>query len=55
MVTLPKRIPVYILYLTATDEDDELHFRDDVYNRDDILLKALNKPLPQYKTESCGL
>ena len=55
MVTLPKRIPVYILYLTTTDEDDELHFRDDVYNRDDILLKALNKPLPQYKTESCGL
>jgi L,D-transpeptidase YcbB len=55
MVTLPKRIPVYILYLTATDEGDELQFRQDVYNRDEKLLKALNKPLPQYKTESCGL
>ena len=55
MVTLPKRIPVYILYLTATDEGDELHFHDDVYNRDDKLLKALNKPFPQYKTEICGL
>ena len=54
MVTLPKRIPVYILYLTATDEGDELQFRDDVYNRDDQVLKALDKPL-QYKMESCGL
>jgi murein L,D-transpeptidase YcbB/YkuD len=55
MVTLPKRIPVYILYLTATDDGDELQFRQDVYNRDEKLLKALNKPIPQYKMESCGL
>ncbi len=55
IVFLPKRIPVYILYLTATDEGDELHFRDDIYNRDDRLLKALTTPLPQFKTESCGL
>jgi murein L,D-transpeptidase YcbB/YkuD len=54
-VLLPKRIPVYLLYLTVTPEGDELFFRDDVYNRDERLLKALNKPLPQYKTESCGL
>lgn len=54
-VLLPKRIPVYLLYLTVTPEGDELFFRDDVYNRDERLLKALNKPLPQYITESCGL
>lgn len=53
-VPLPKRIPVYLLYLTATAEGDELHFRDDVYNRDDKLLKALDRPLPQFKMESCG-
>ncbi len=55
IVFLPKRIPVYILYLTATDEGDELHFLDDIYNRDDRVLKALTTPLPQFKTESCGL
>ncbi len=54
-VFLPKRIPVYILYLTVTDEGDELHFRDDVYHRNDRLLKALNTPLPYYKTERCSL
>lgn len=54
-VTLPKRIPVYLLYLTVTPEGDELIFHDDVYNRDAKLLKALNTPVPQYKTESCGL
>ena len=55
IVFLPKRIPVYILYLTVTDEGDELHFRDDLYHRDDRLLKVLNTPLPHYKTESCDL
>jgi L,D-transpeptidase YcbB len=54
-IPLSKRIPVYLLYLTATAEGDELLFHEDVYKRDDKLLKALNKPLPQYKTESCGL
>lgn len=54
-VQLPKRIPVYLVYLTATAEGDELLFRDDVYSRDEKLLKALNKPVEQDKTESCGL
>ena len=53
IVFLPKRIPVYILYLTVTDEGDELHFCDDLYHRDDRVLKALNTPLPHYKTERC--
>ncbi len=55
VVFLTKRIPVYILYLTATDEGDELHFHDDIYRRDDRLLKALTTPLPQFKTEHGGL
>ncbi|NTV05497.1 MAG: L,D-transpeptidase family protein [Chlorobiaceae bacterium] len=54
-VLLPKRVPVILVYLTAVAEGDELFFHDDVYNRDEKLLKALNKPVPQYKAESCGL
>ncbi|MEI7934635.1 MAG: L,D-transpeptidase family protein [Chlorobiaceae bacterium] len=44
-VALHKEIPVYILYLTAVAKGGELLFRDDVYNLDDNLLKALNKPV----------
>ena len=47
-VFLPKRIPVFILYLTAFTEGDDLLFRDDVYNRDNAVLYALNKPLPTF-------
>jgi murein L,D-transpeptidase YcbB/YkuD len=54
-VFLPKRIPVILLYLTAVADGDELQFHDDVYTRDEKLLKALNRPVPQYKMESCGL
>jgi L,D-transpeptidase YcbB len=43
-VVLQKQIPVYILYLTAVAKGDELLFPDDVYNLDDNVLKALNKP-----------
>ncbi|TLU87763.1 MAG: murein L,D-transpeptidase [Chlorobium sp.] len=53
-IALQKRIPVFILYLTAVARGDEILFRDDVYNRDGILLEALNKPVPNYKAESCG-
>ena len=52
---LPKRIPVFILYMTAIANGDEILFRDDVYNRDNAVLKALDKPVPAYKTQSCGL
>jgi murein L,D-transpeptidase YcbB/YkuD len=47
-VYLPKRIPVFIVYLTAFAEDGDIVFHDDVYNRDSALQKALDKPLPQY-------
>jgi len=46
--SLPKRIPVYILYLTAFAEGDDILFRDDVYSRDNAVLNALNKPLPKF-------
>jgi len=45
-VYLPKRIPVFILYLTAFAQGDNLVFLEDVYNRDSAMLKALDKPLP---------
>jgi L,D-transpeptidase YcbB len=54
-VNLPKNIPVYLLYLTAFPQDDVINFRGDVYNRDNDVRKALNNPLPEFKTESCGL
>ena len=37
-VTLKKKVPVYIVYFTSWVENDGLlHFRDDVYNRDEKL------------------
>ncbi len=54
-VNLPKRIPVFLLYLTAIAEGEEIQFRRDVYNRDDRLRKALDSPVPQYRIQSCGL
>ena len=47
-VSLPKRIPVFILYLTAVAEGDDLLFFDDVYERDSAVLDALKKPVPTY-------
>ena len=36
-VTLPKKIPVYIVYFTAYIRDGHLHFGEDIYERDDKL------------------
>ncbi|NTW56651.1 MAG: L,D-transpeptidase family protein [Chlorobiaceae bacterium] len=55
MAFLPRRIPVYIMYLTAVSSGDELFFREDVYNRDDSLLKALNRHVPELKNGHAGL
>ncbi|MBI4775141.1 MAG: hypothetical protein HY788_13375 [Deltaproteobacteria bacterium] len=49
-VSLPKPIPVYVLYLTAwAEEDGTVQFRDDIYGRDEKLLSALliEPPSPQ--------
>jgi murein L,D-transpeptidase YcbB/YkuD len=39
-IKLPKKIPVYITYGTAFVRDGELHFGNDLYHRDDKLVKA---------------
>jgi L,D-transpeptidase YcbB len=33
--------PVYLVYLTAFGRDGDVYFRDDLYGRDDRLLRAL--------------
>ncbi|ASQ91213.1 murein L,D-transpeptidase [Prosthecochloris sp. GSB1] len=52
-VHLTKRVPVFLLYLTAVAEGDEVLFLDDVYSRDEMVLKALNQPFPYKSIESC--
>lgn len=42
-VILPRKVPVYMLYLTAwVDDAGRAHFRDDVYGRDLLVRKAWN-------------
>jgi murein L,D-transpeptidase YcbB/YkuD len=46
-VLLPVPVPVHLLYWTAwVDDDNVLQFRDDVYDRDKLLLSALRKQPP---------
>jgi murein L,D-transpeptidase YcbB/YkuD len=40
-VKLPHKIPVYITYATTFMRDGELHFGNDLYHRDDALVKAI--------------
>jgi murein L,D-transpeptidase YcbB/YkuD len=40
-VKLPSRIPVYIAYGTTYVRDGQLHFGNDLYHRDDELVKAV--------------
>jgi murein L,D-transpeptidase YcbB/YkuD len=40
-VKLPKKIPVYITYGTAYLRDGQLYFGNDLYHRDDELVKAI--------------
>ncbi len=44
-VVIPKKIPVLLLYLTTVPSGEELQFREDIYNRDNKVLKLLNKHL----------
>ncbi len=42
VVTLPQQIPVYLLYWTVwADENGDIQFRDDIYQRDKSLIRAL--------------
>jgi L,D-transpeptidase YcbB len=48
-VMISKPLPVHLLYLTAWAEDDgTVHFRKDIYDRDQSLLNALKKTPPSY-------
>jgi murein L,D-transpeptidase YcbB/YkuD len=38
---LPRKIPVYIVYATVFERDGQLNFGNDVYNRDDAMVKAV--------------
>jgi murein L,D-transpeptidase YcbB/YkuD len=40
-VNLPQAIPVYIVYFTTYVADGQLHFGNDLYKRDDQLVRAL--------------
>jgi murein L,D-transpeptidase YcbB/YkuD len=40
-VKLPKKIPVYIAYGTTYVRDGQLYFGNDLYHRDDALVKAM--------------
>lgn len=40
-VTLPRKIPVYIAYFTAFVRDGTLHFGNDLYARDDAMVRAV--------------
>lgn len=37
-----KKIPVYTLYMTTRVKDDSISFRADIYNKDQVLINALN-------------
>jgi hypothetical protein len=37
-VRVPRKIPVYIAYFTAYISNDQLHFGNDLYSRDDKLV-----------------
>ena len=40
-VNLPKNIPVYIVYFTTYQKGNELYFGNDLYKRDDKLVKSV--------------
>jgi L,D-transpeptidase YcbB len=49
-VSLKTPLPIVIFYLTAiVDEDDEVHFFDDIYRYDEEMQKVFSKgpPYPQ--------
>lgn len=53
VVLIREPIAVHVLYRTAwVDEDDTIHFRDDIYGRDKMLDEALNERPPSPLTNT---
>ena len=54
-VVLQQKVPVHLLYWTAWPEDGTLHFRNDIYRRDEAVASALAAPpAPRSLSESGG-
>ena len=44
-IFLPRKIPVMFLYVTVlAEQNGMIHFRDDLYGRDEAIIKGLNAP-----------
>ena len=56
VVRLKKPLPVQLTYLTSwIDENNVVHFRNDVYERDQILADALSAPAEREGTHTAGI
>jgi murein L,D-transpeptidase YcbB/YkuD len=45
-INLPNPLPVYVLYWTAwMDHQEHVHFREDIYQRDQAVWQALKQPI----------
>jgi murein L,D-transpeptidase YcbB/YkuD len=53
-ITLPKKIPVYIVYFTAYERDGQLYFGNDVYSRDDALDQKIDIPAARPGADSAA-
>ena len=53
-VNLAAKIPVYIVYFTTYVKNDELYFGNDLYSRDDALVKAVAAGAAGNASESAG-
>lgn len=51
-ITLPKKIPVYIVYFTAFVQDGHLDFGNDLYDRDNKLVAAMKSASTTPQTEA---
>jgi len=43
-VILKQPLPVYLMYLTTSVQDGKVMFKPDLYNRDEVIVAALNAP-----------
>jgi murein L,D-transpeptidase YcbB/YkuD len=51
-VTLPKKIPVYIVYFTAFVQDGNVHFGNDLYDRDSRLVEQMKAAVKSPETNA---